>query len=152
VLVLEVLVAVPMLEIVAVTVPVLGVVVVTVAATGLPVVVELVMLIVAVVVEVVPWPLKTDVVVVVVEPPVEAGFVVTLVTDVVLLINSNIVVFVPLTLNRFDLPWNVWPDTACKVVGTSVCVAYQADLLANGLAFLSPVTFKRVVGVVVVSV
>jgi hypothetical protein len=104
VLVLEVLVTVPMLEIVAVTVPVLGVVVVTVAATGLPVVVELVMLIVAVVVEVVPWPLKTDVVVVVVEPPVEAGFVVTLVTDVALLINSNIVVFVPLTLNRFDLP------------------------------------------------
>ena len=104
-LVLEVLVAVPMLEIVAVTVPVLGVVVVTVAATGLPVVVELVMLIVAVVVEVVPWPLKTDVVVVVVvEPPVEAGFVVTLVTDVALLINSNIVVFVPLTLNRLDLP------------------------------------------------
>ena len=104
-LVLEVLVTVPMLEIVAVTVPVLGVVVVTVAATGLPVVVELVMLIVAVVVEVVPWPLKTDVVVVVVvEPPVEAGFVVTLVTDVALLINSNIVVFVPLTLNRFDLP------------------------------------------------
>ena len=103
-LVLEVLVAEPMLEIVAVPVPVLGVVVVTVAATGLPVVVELVMLIVAVVVEVVPWPLKTDVVVVVVEPPVEAGFVVTLVTDVALLINSNIVVFVPLTLNRFDLP------------------------------------------------
>ena len=30
--------------------------------------------------------------------------------------------------------------------------SYQADLLANGLAFLSTVTFKRVVGVVVVSV
>jgi hypothetical protein len=30
--------------------------------------------------------------------------------------------------------------------------SYQADLLANGLAFLSAVTFKRVGGVVVVVV